>query len=301
MRKAIWIGVFVGLALLAWNLYSDRPGTVVEIPTPGVNDPWIQPAIQPVLSSRSVSLVEVSDFDTDTGATAQVAEAVRTFNPDYIITGGDNGHGFVPYDQISPVYTEYYRQGRFFPAMGNHDDMSRFNAYYIFLDGGRYYSRSMGDGLLEVFFINSNWAEPDGNTAGSIQGQWLQNAMQMSTAKFKIVILHEPPYASCSRPDNPSYNGNVNVRWPFAAWGADIVISGHCHNYERLSVDDIPYLVAGLGGGGSYGFSDSFLSESQVHVTGAHGFLAIVATESYLDIAAIAVDGQVIDRFQIWK
>ena len=38
------------------------------------------------------------------------------------------------------------------------------------------------------------------------------------------------------------------MRWPFKAWGADAVLAGHQHSWERMRVDDIPYLVSGLGG-----------------------------------------------------
>ena len=52
------------------------------------------------------------------------------------------------------------------------------------------------------------------------------------------------------------------MRWPFAARGADVVLSVHEHNYERLIVDGIPYFVNGLGGDAIYPFVNS-LPESQ--------------------------------------
>ena len=38
------------------------------------------------------------------------------------------------------------------------------------------------------------------------------------------------------------------MQWPFAAWGADAVLSGHAHAYERIERDGIVYFVNGLGG-----------------------------------------------------
>jgi hypothetical protein len=50
------------------------------------------------------------------------------------------------------------------------------------------------------------------------------------------------------------------MQWPFGVWGADVVFSGHNHQYERLLVDDgageIPYVVVGLGGQGTYPFGE---------------------------------------------
>ena len=44
------------------------------------------------------------------------------------------------------------------------------------------------------------------------------------------------------------------MQWPFADWGADVVVSGHAHTYERIMRDGIVYFVNGLGGSGRYGF-----------------------------------------------
>ena len=38
------------------------------------------------------------------------------------------------------------------------------------------------------------------------------------------------------------------MQWPFKDWGADAVLTGHDHIYERLLVNGIPYFVNGIGG-----------------------------------------------------
>ena len=40
----------------------------------------------------------------------------------------------------------------------------------------------------------------------------------------------------------------ISIQWPFKEWGANLVLSGHDHNYERLVVDGFPYFVNGAGG-----------------------------------------------------
>ena len=44
------------------------------------------------------------------------------------------------------------------------------------------------------------------------------------------------------------------MQWPFAQWGADAVMSGHAHDYERIVRDGIVYFVNGLGGASRYSF-----------------------------------------------
>ena len=57
------------------------------------------------------------------------------------------------------------------------------------------------------------------------------------------------------------------MQWPYASWGADAVISGHDHTYERIFADGIVYFVNGLGGHGTYGFITP-VSGSQVRYNG---------------------------------
>ena len=37
----------------------------------------------------------------------------------------------------------------------------------------------------------------------------------------------------------------VTMQWPFKDWGADLVLSGHSHAYERLHVGGLTYIVNG--------------------------------------------------------
>ena len=47
------------------------------------------------------------------------------------------------------------------------------------------------------------------------------------------------------------------MQWPFQAWGADAVLAGHVHNYERLDKNGLPYFVNGSGGNSLYGYTFS--------------------------------------------
>ena len=64
-----------------------------------------------------------------------------------------------------------------------------------------------------------------------------------STECFNVVYFHHPAYSS----GDPVFT-EPRMRWPFGAWGADVVLMGHQHQYERLVVDNMTYVVDGLGG-----------------------------------------------------
>ena len=90
--------------------------------------------------------------------------------------------------------------------------------------------------------IDSDSREPDGVTSTSKQAQWLQGALAASTSEFNVVMFHHPAYSS------GPHGGTTSMRWPFKQWGADVVLNGHDHIYERLNLDGLPYFVDGVGG-----------------------------------------------------
>lgn len=107
-----------------------------------------------------------------------------------------------------------------------------------------------GGGLVQVFGLDADCSEVDGTTSTSTQGVWLQKALANSTAPWKIVMLHNSPFSSGS-----SHGSHPRLQWPFQTWGADVVLSGHDHLYERiLKNGGFPYIVNGLGGASIYGF-----------------------------------------------
>lgn len=165
---------------------------------------------------------------------------------------------------------------RFFPALGNHDvddDCEPYSTYFAGLPEGvpgnkRFYSFTWGDvpgepgrPLMQFFCINANdpsnnpfyRCPSDGITADSPQGQWLERGLADSKAVWNVVYMHQPPYSSATPEPADGHGCNPALQWPYQKWGADIVLCGHEHFYERLSITDdtqheFPYIVNGLGG-----------------------------------------------------
>ena len=147
--------------------------------------------------------------------------------------------------------------------MGNHDYSDAtpapgtFTGYFTLPGSGITSSNSSGNeryydfvrGQVHFFVLNSNTAEPNGTSSSSVQAHWLQAQLAASTSAWNIVLFHHPPYSS-----DTTHGSTTYMQWPFAQWGADAVMSGHAHDYERIVRDGIVYFVNGLGGASRYNF-----------------------------------------------
>ena len=153
----------------------------------------------------------------------------------------------------------------------------------------RYYSYRYGP--VEIFAINSN-ADPDGSTPASAQGRWLQAQLAASTAPWRLVYFHHPPYSANVGADN------AYMRWPFADWGASAVLSGHDHYYARIHTNNLVYFINGLGGDDLASISGGS-SPATARYTGDYGAMRAQATESNLVFHFITRAGAVMDTFAL--
>jgi tartrate-resistant acid phosphatase type 5 len=147
---------------------------------------------------------------------------------------------------------------------------------------------------VHFFALDSDEHEPDGVGMSSVQAAWFQNAIAASTSTWNIVYFHHAPYSS-------GFHGSTDwMRWPFAAWGADAVLSGHDHTYERLLVDGIPYFVNGLGGGQIYTFNEP-TSKTQYRYNDGYGAMLVTATEQEVLFEFYTRQGELKDSYRVIK
>jgi hypothetical protein len=263
---------------------------------------------------QSFPFAVIGDYGGDTAAEADVARLVKSWNPEFILTVGDNNYetGSAAtidvnigkhYHEFIYRYAGSYGSGsqtqRFLPSLGNHDWGNRFPepagadpylAYFDLPGNERYYEWRTGP--VHVFAIDSDVNEPDGTTSASAQALWLQKALAASDAPWKLVYFHHPPYTSGVR------GGNLEMRWPFAAWGASAVLAGHDHDYERLSVDGIPYFVDGLGGRSVVRLGPP-IAESQVRYDADFGAMLVTATAAEITFRFYTRAGILVDTFSM--
>ncbi|RZL11514.1 MAG: hypothetical protein EOO62_12280, partial [Hymenobacter sp.] len=237
-----------------------------------------------------------------------VANLIKNWNPDFIITLGDNNYDVGDSTTIDQNIGQYYHEyiynykghygpktysDRFFPSLGNHDYYTRNGEayrYYFTLPGnGRYYDYVRGD--VHFFALDSDPAEPDGVSVNSVQARWLRAGLAASSARWNVVYMHHAPYSS------GPHGSTAVVQWPFREWGASVVLAGHDHNYERLTVDSLVYVVNGLGGRSLYQSNRAPLPQSQAYFNGDYGAMLLSATPDSLTMQFFTRQQVLIDSY----
>ncbi len=274
------------------------PGVETAVSQPALTPTVLSPAT-PVPAAEPLTFAVIGDYGLAGQGTADVAALIDQRDPDLVLTVGDNNYpdgeawGFE--QNVYQYYSRFIDDGRFFPSLGNHDmttDNGQPYLDYFELPGNeRYYDFVQGD--IHFFALNSDWREPDGIGSNSAQARWLQERLAASTAPWQVVFMHVPPYVSMVGKEVPA------LRWPFAQWGADLVLSGHAHLYERQIVDGLTYVVNGLGGTTIYNFDFLIDGGSQARFNDDFGALFLQGTAEQLSGEFVTRGGVVVDSFVI--
>jgi tartrate-resistant acid phosphatase type 5 len=259
----------------------------------------------------TVRFAVIGDYGFADEPEADVADLVIRWAPDFIITTGDNNYEFGDASTIDINIGQFYHEyispyfgsfgagspsgNRFFPSLGNHDwespDAQPYLDYFTLPGNERYYTFRRGS--VHFFVLDSDPREPDGVTSDSAQAQWLRDELQASTAPWKLVYFHHPPYAS-----GATHGSHPYMQWPFQAWGASAVLTGHEHNYERLIIDNFPYFVVGLGGRSIYAFGAP-IPGSVVRYNDDYGAMLVDADASAITFSFYSRFGSLIDSYTL--
>jgi hypothetical protein len=270
-------------------------------------------SVSPALSqSETVRFAVIGDFGTGGQNAAAVADLVKSWKPDFVVTTGDNNYpdgeaatidkniGRFYHDYIYPYQGRYgpgAQTNRFFPVLGNHDwhtaGAQPYLDYFTLPGNERYYDVRWGP--VHLFILDSDPNEPDGIASTSVQATWLKEQLAASDAPWKLVSLHHPPFSSSE------HGSTLKLQWPFQEWGASAVFAGHDHVYERIVVNGFPYFVNGLGGVvHGYTFGDP-VPGSEVRYNATDGALLVQATGQGITVQYLSVmnGGTLIDSYTI--
>lgn len=223
---------------------------------------------------------DIASSVTAAEATARLLDRI----PGTVIAVGDNAY---PDGTASDYATRYAptwgrHKARTRPCPGNHDYHTAgapdYFAYFGANAGpaGRgYYSFDLGD--WHIISLNSNIDM----RAGSVQERWLRADLAASNKECTLAFWHHPRFSSGTHGSSTS---------PSPLWqalqdaGAEIVIVGHDHNYQRFapqtaagvadSLRGIREFVVGTGGAGLYHFTTP-IANTQAYSTAAHGVLKL--------------------------
>lgn len=198
----------------------------------------------------------IGDFGDIGPGEKAVASMVASWSASFIVTTGDNSYplgdtsgytrNLAPY---KPWMDPDPAKNRFWPAVGNHDYVPGLG-YAAFKKVFKALNNQVTYRLLrppvEFFFLDSHWPVMGGqkNFAQYFKHQrnWLAQSLKTSKAPWKVVVFHHPPFTTSNHAPTPY------MQWPFKAMGADLVLTGHNHVYERQSGGPFPHIVNGAGG-----------------------------------------------------
>lgn len=246
----------------------------------------------PPASGSDVSFVAFADTGSGNVHQTRIAELIKNLSPEFTVMAGD-----IVYDkgadfEYDPRYFKPYRELidhiPFFPVPGNHDVVTEqgapFRNVFNFPQGVFYRDFFWGD--VHFIGLDSNHVED------AKQKEWLINALK-APARWKIVYFHHPAFSSGEYGGYPTIQKN----WVplFEQFGADLVIAGHSHAYERtVPINGITYIVTGGGGAPLYPVGKSDFTAAALSV---HHLVSIRVTEDQLELKALDETGATIDTF----
>ena len=246
----------------------------------------------PDYSVQPQVIAVVGDFGSGRAAESRVSKMVAKWNPSVVVTAGDNNYTKKSYERM---VKKYYPQP-LVAATGNHDylvGINRFDSFFNKDSQSRNYVYHAASGA--DFFILDSTAGLESKTIRSQQQSWLTQQLAISNANFKIVVLHHPPYSS-------SKHGSTKVyQWPYAEMGADLVISGHDHSYERIERWSGIYIVDGTGGAKLYKCKPKLVYGSQGCDDKHYGALFLYINGYQLRGIFRDTNGRALDTFDVIK
>lgn len=244
---------------------------------------------------------------SDAPACVAVESVIQEWEPAFIVTTGDNRYDctFEEIFALCQYYESMRERGLFFPALGNHDTddgggIDEFLNTFQYLPGDR---RNFDIQLGHVHFFFRETHDSGSNIVSAAaltqSAARLRQRLAISQAPWKVVITQDPPYTSDASVSD--YPGHTASRLDYRGWGADLVISGDSHYYERLLVDGFPYLICGLSGASRASFNASPVDGSQFRYRDDYGALRGRATCNRLKFEFINTAGVVVDSLELTK
>jgi len=214
-------------------------------------------------------------------ATANLLDSI----PGTVFTTGDNAYPDGTIDQFMNCYEPTWgrHKARTYPSAGNHDyhtpDAAGYFDYFGSVAGeaGKgYYSYDLG--TWHIIVLNSNIPVE----AGSPQEQWLRTDLATHQATCTLAYWHFPRFSSGTvHGSSPGMQPLWQALYDF---GADVVLAGHEHNYERFALQDpqgladpargIREFVIGSGGRSHYSFGPP-IANSEVRNDDTYGVLKL--------------------------
>jgi hypothetical protein len=229
--------------------------------------------------------------------------------PGLIFTAGDNAYENGTAANFTDCYAPTW--GRLLdrtilPTAGNHDWNTAGAAGYLGYFGAKaapqdvtWYSTDLGS--WHVIVLDSDCAMIGGCDDASPEGLWLKKDLRASSAHCTLAIWHHPRFSSGLHGDDRE----VAPFWDqLHAAGAELVINGHDHDYERFAPQTpagvverpggLRELVVGTGGAELRTFHVQ-AANSEFREAGVYGVLRLTLRPANYEWQFLPVDSEIAD------
>ena len=247
-------------------------------------------------ASAAQVLAGASNISSCSNNHDQLTASILDGVPGTVIAIGDNAFP----DGTAADYANCYHptwgrhKARTYAALGNHEyDTGTANAAFDYFGdrvgprGQGYYSFDLGDWHIVVLNSNSSFVS---TSAGSAQELWLKADLAASTKRCTLAVMHQERFFS-SNTAGWFTSSAVTALWnDLYAAGAEIVLSGQRHQYERFA----PQTPAGVrddargirqflvGTGGESVGASSLVAPNSEALSASRGVLKLtLGTETY--------------------
>ena len=195
------------------------------------------------------------------------------------------------------------------PVLGNHEYVQKgagpYFDYWGDAAGDRtkgYYSFDLGS--WHLIALNSNCSDVGGCSKGSPMEQWLRDDLAAHPSRCILAFWHHPRFYSPSR--QPGSRLEATDKKMQAFWlalheaGADVVLNGHRHIYERFARQNpdanadpagIRQFVVGTGGGPLDRFEGPTAANSEIRKAETYGVLQLTLHAEGYDWRFVPVAG----------
>ncbi len=205
------------------------------------------------------------------------ADLVDRLDPDAVLALGDNQYQDGTIEEYGKSYAQSW--GRFkditFPVAGNHEWHTPGAQGFLDYFGLTTHWYTFTVGPWRLYALDATCDENGGCEPGSEQFEWLANELASRSDRCILAYWHQPRFSSGDT--HGSHDELAPIWAALDEAGADLVLNGHEHNYERFGPQDadgqstpdgMVEIVAGTGGNpSSYGFGEP-LENSEVRKGG---------------------------------
>jgi hypothetical protein len=278
--------------------------TLGPSPTP-TNTPTNTPTPTPTNTPSTDSVVFVGAGDIADCSRVQDEQTAQLLDniPGTVYTVGDNAYPDGTDAQFNNCYEPTWgrHKARTHPAAGDNDyNTSGATGYFNYFGAAAgnpnegYYSYDVGS--WHIIVLNSNCSDIGGCRPNDPQGQWLQADLAANQSICTLAIFHEPLFSSSG------VDADMRDFWvPLYEAGADIILNGHRHNYERFAQQNpdgvaepgrgIREFVVGTGGANLSSWHSN-AQNSEVRNNTTYGVLKLTLNPVSYDWEFIPIAGQ---------